>query len=51
MSGKGFWNPVRRLDMFDFSDKLDWKEFFDDLYFTNSQNVSPLDSSELLKHK
>jgi hypothetical protein len=42
MSDKSFWNPVKRSDMSEFSGKLDWKEFFDDLHFTNSPNVSPL---------
>jgi hypothetical protein len=35
----------------EFSRELDSKEFFDDLHFTNSPSVSPLNSTELLEHK
>jgi hypothetical protein len=42
MFGEGFWKPARRPDLSGFSGKLDWKEFFDDLHFTNSPSVPPL---------
>jgi hypothetical protein len=42
MSGIGYWNPARKLDMPGFSGKFECKEFFDDLHFTNSLNTSPL---------
>jgi hypothetical protein len=42
MSGKAYWNLVRRLNMSELSGKLDWKVVFDDLHFTNSPNASPL---------
>jgi hypothetical protein len=42
MSGKGFWNPVRNLDMSDISGKYGLWIDFDDLHFTNSPNTSPL---------
>jgi hypothetical protein len=41
MSGKAFWNPVRNLDMFDFSRTFGLWIDFDDLYFTDSPNASP----------
>jgi hypothetical protein len=34
--------PGQETNMFGFFGELDSKEFFDDLYFTNSPNVSPL---------
>jgi hypothetical protein len=42
MSNFAYWNLARKLDMFDFSSKLVWKIFFDDLHFTNSLNASTL---------
>jgi hypothetical protein len=42
MSGKAYWNPVRRSDMPEFSSKLDWKCVFNDLHFTNLLDASPL---------
>jgi hypothetical protein len=40
MSGFAYWNPARKLDMSGFSGEFGSKEFFDDLYFTNSPNAS-----------
>jgi hypothetical protein len=55
MSGLGaghvrqcLWNPVRNLDMSDFSENFGLEIVFDDLHFINSPNVSPLDSAKLL---
>jgi hypothetical protein len=49
MSGLGaghvrqcLWNPVRNLDMSDFSENFGLEIVFDDLHFINSPNVSPL---------
>jgi hypothetical protein len=42
MSGNSFWNPVRNLDMSDFSMNFDLWIDFDVLHFTNSPNASPL---------
>jgi hypothetical protein len=39
MSAIGYWNPARKPDMFEFSGKLECKEFFDDWHFTNSLNA------------
>jgi hypothetical protein len=35
MSSFGYWNPARKSDMSGFSGKLECKEYFDDLHFTN----------------
>jgi hypothetical protein len=52
MSGIGYWNPARKPDMFEFSGKLECKEFFDDLHFTNSLNAPPpRDGTELIGHR
>jgi hypothetical protein len=50
MSGFGFWDLVRNLDMPGFSRSFGLEKVFDDLHFTNSPNA-PLDSIELLGHK
>jgi hypothetical protein len=42
MSDFAFGNPTRKRDMSGFSGELSSKEFFDDLHFTNSPNVSLL---------
>jgi hypothetical protein len=42
MSSFAYWNLARRPDMSNFSYKLDWEEFFDDLHFNNSPNAFPL---------
>jgi hypothetical protein len=42
MSGKAYWNPVKRPYMSGFSGNLDWKVFFNDLHFTNLLDASPL---------
>jgi hypothetical protein len=42
MSGFGYWNPARKLDMTGFSREFGSKEFFIDLHFTNSPITPPL---------
>jgi hypothetical protein len=42
MSGKAFWNPVRNLDVSNFSGTFSLWIDFDDLHFTDSPNASPL---------
>jgi hypothetical protein len=41
MSDFTFWNLARKPDMSGFSGEIGSNEFFDDLHFTNSPNVSP----------
>jgi hypothetical protein len=51
MSGQNLWNLAKGPDMSDLTGDFCGKIDFDDLNFTNSPNVSPLDSTELLGHK
>jgi hypothetical protein len=42
MSNFGYWNPVRKPDMSEFSGEFGSRKFFNDLHFTNSLNAPPL---------
>jgi hypothetical protein len=45
---QSFLEPGQETGYVWFLGMLDWKEFFYDLHFPNSPNISPLDSTELL---